>query len=114
MMTSERPQLDDLEILDLLLAEAEVNRPDRGEIPRAASAAPILSRAQRRIWFLQQMAPDNPAYAIVCAVALSGRLDLDALRSSLHEILRRHEALRTCFPAVDGRPSAALCRDWVP
>jgi hypothetical protein len=109
-MTGERPQLDDLELLDLLLTEAEVDRP---EIPRTASAAPILSRAQQRIWFLQQMAPDSPAYATVCAVALSGRLDLDALRSSFHEIVRRHGALRTCFPAVDGRPGVALCRDWV-
>jgi amino acid adenylation domain-containing protein/non-ribosomal peptide synthase protein (TIGR01720 family) len=114
MMTNELPQLDDLKVLDLLLEEAEVERPDRPEIRRTASAAPVLSRAQRRIWFLQQMAPDSPAYVIVSAVTLSGRLDLAALRSSLHEIVRRHDALRTCFPAIDGRPGAARCRDWVP
>src|SRR3954447_14322406 len=107
MMTNELPQLDDLKVLDLLLEEAEVERPDRPEIRRTASAAPVLSRAQRRIWFLQQMAPDSPAYVIVSAVTLSGRLDLAALRSSLHEIVRRHDALRTCFPAIDGRPGAA-------
>jgi hypothetical protein len=35
---------------------------------------------------------------------LQGMLDGEALRGALTEIVRRHEALRTTFPVIDGRP----------
>jgi hypothetical protein len=38
------------------------------------------------------------------AVRLLGTLDADALSRALSEVLRRHEALRTTFAAVDGAP----------
>jgi amino acid adenylation domain-containing protein/non-ribosomal peptide synthase protein (TIGR01720 family) len=105
----ERSPADNLELLDLLLADDAVERPGKPELGRRHEGLPPpLSRAQRRIWFLQQIAPESPVYNIFYAVKLSGRLDFDALRSSLAEIVRRHEALRTCFPDIDGRPSATL------
>jgi hypothetical protein len=39
---------------------------------------------------------------------LRGRLDVQALERSLKEIVRRHESLRTIFPAVDGQPVQAV------
>jgi len=38
------------------------------------------------------------------AVLLQGSLNVAALEQSINEIVRRHEALRTCFPVVEGRP----------
>jgi len=38
------------------------------------------------------------------AVRVTGPLDVAALRASLNEIVRRHEALRTTFATVGGRP----------
>ena len=35
---------------------------------------------------------------------MSGRLDVDALRRTLDEIMDRHEMLRTTFPAAEGSP----------
>ncbi|MCI4067116.1 condensation domain-containing protein, partial [Micromonospora sp. R77] len=35
---------------------------------------------------------------------IRGRLDVPALRAALHELVDRHEALRTTFPAPDGIP----------
>src|SRR3954470_23450389 len=35
-------------------------------------------------------------------VRLHGKLDVAALRTALNEIVRRHEALRTCFVAAPG------------
>ncbi|HEY6349911.1 MAG TPA: amino acid adenylation domain-containing protein, partial [Candidatus Angelobacter sp.] len=57
-----------------------------------------LSYAQQRLWFLAQLQPESGAYNMPFVLKLKGRLDKDALQFSLHEIVRRHEILRTCFP----------------
>lgn len=63
-----------------------------------------LSFAQRRLWFIDQLAPGNPVYNVPMVLRAKGRIDLDALRRSVNEIVRRHEVLRTSFPRVDGAP----------
>jgi amino acid adenylation domain-containing protein len=63
-----------------------------------------LSFAQQRLWFIDQLAPGNPAYNFPAAVHLRGPLNLAALQHSLNEIVKRHELLRTTFAIVDGRP----------
>jgi amino acid adenylation domain-containing protein len=63
-----------------------------------------LSFAQHRLWFLDQLAPGSNAYNIHAAVRLSGHLDAEALEQSVSEVVRRHEALRTTFANVAGRP----------
>src|SRR5579885_402870 len=63
-----------------------------------------LSHAQQRLWFLQQLEPANPSYHIPLPLRLRGALDEPALQASLDELLRRHESLRTCFPAPAGQP----------
>ncbi|AUX29428.1 MULTISPECIES: non-ribosomal peptide synthetase/type I polyketide synthase [Sorangium] len=71
-----------------------------GELP--------LSFAQQRLWFLDQLEPNNPTYIIPAALRLDGPLDAQALERSLREIVRRHEALRTSFPVNDGRARQAI------
>ncbi|MBK8231196.1 MAG: non-ribosomal peptide synthase/polyketide synthase [Candidatus Eisenbacteria bacterium] len=56
-----------------------------------------LSFAQQRLWFLQRLDPESPAYHLPTAVRLRGDLDRSALEWGLSEIVRRHEALRTRF-----------------
>jgi amino acid adenylation domain-containing protein len=82
---------------------AEVPRTE--SIPRRADrgAAP-LSFAQQRLWFLDQLVPGNPFYNIFDAYRLRGVLDRDAVGRALEAIVARHEALRTTFAVVDGRP----------
>ncbi|MCP4540464.1 MAG: amino acid adenylation domain-containing protein [Chloroflexi bacterium] len=67
-----------------------------------------LSFAQQRLWFMDQLVPDNPAYNAPNATRLMGPLDVAALMQTLDEIVRRHETLRTTFVAVDGRPIQAI------
>jgi amino acid adenylation domain-containing protein len=72
--------------------------------PRQRPAEPPLSFAQERLWFLAQLEPGNPAYNLALPVALHGELAPAALAGAVAEVTRRHEALRTRFPARDGRP----------
>ncbi|MDP4176564.1 MAG: condensation domain-containing protein, partial [Bacteroidota bacterium] len=64
-----------------------------------------LSFAQQRLWFLDQMEPDNPFYNISTAFKITGNFDEEALKNSLHQIVLRHEILRTTFPSADGKPT---------
>jgi amino acid adenylation domain-containing protein len=63
-----------------------------------------LSSAQRRLWLSHMLAPGSPAYHMPIALRLRGPLDLAALQGALDAVTKRHEALRTTFPAADGVP----------
>ena len=56
-----------------------------------------LSFAQARLWFLDKLDPNSAFYNIPILWRFSGKLNVTALQSSLNEITRRHEALRTNF-----------------
>ena len=74
-------------------------------ISRRDEAGPApLSFDQERLWFLGQLDPESAAYNIDTAIRMKGTLDVPVLQATLSEIVRRHEAWRTVFPAVDGRP----------
>jgi amino acid adenylation domain-containing protein len=59
-----------------------------------------ISSAQRRFWFLERLMAIPGAYTIDKAIRLKGSLHIPALRQTLTEIQRRHEALRTTFDFI--------------
>jgi amino acid adenylation domain-containing protein len=69
---------------------------------RPPGVAPSLSAAQQQVWLHSQLAPNVPLYNEILILERTGALDRAALERSLGEISRRHEILRTTFPAVDG------------
>src|SRR6185295_5648936 len=68
----------------------------------------VLSFAQQRLWFLDRFEPGSPLYTIPVAVDLTGRIERGVLGSSLGEVVRRHEVLRTSFGELSGAPYAVV------
>ena len=64
-------------------------------VARGEGEGVVLSFAQQRLWFLNQLEPDSPAYNLHAGVRLHGALKVEALEQSLDEVVRRHESLRT-------------------
>ncbi len=62
------------------------------------------SYAQRRLWFLDQLAPGSAAYNLPLAWRLRGPLDPAALEEALARIVARHEPLRTTFATDEEVP----------
>lgn len=74
----------------LLPADPEVERP--------------LSAAQRRLWFLHRLDPQDPAYNIPLALDLTGQLSEAEVRAGLDRMVRRHPILRSVVVERDGEP----------
>ncbi len=73
-----------------------------------------LSFGQRRLWFLDRLEGPNPAYNIPAALEIRGPLHPPTLERCFHEIVRRHESLRTTFAETNGRPVQAISPTLAP
>ncbi len=86
-------------------AKAAVNE----VIPRRASGGPApLSFSQQRLWFLDQLEPENPFYNVAIAARVVGLLDAEVLEAALQAVVARHAALRTTFRSVAGMPEQVV------
>lgn len=91
---------ESMEPLDSIFKLTPVN-----SITAAGVARPFtLSFAQQRMWFLDQLEPHGSVYNIPIGLRLRGPIDVESLERSLSEIVRRHEVLRSTFPATGGQP----------
>jgi amino acid adenylation domain-containing protein len=91
-------------LLRLLLADEGLDAAPASIPPRPAGAAPVLSYAQERMWFLSRFEPEGSALNIRLAVRVRGELDLDALRRAVAAIVARHDVLRTTIVDEAGDP----------
>ncbi|HEX5760996.1 MAG TPA: amino acid adenylation domain-containing protein [Thermoanaerobaculia bacterium] len=102
----ERPRLAEL-------AEA-VREVRRASVSLTAAAPPLaalprtgpvpLSFAQERLWLLEQLEGDGVLYNLTLALEIDGALNVPALAAALSRVVARHEALRTRFVVLEGRP----------
>ena len=74
----------------------------RAIVPANRMGPLLLSWAQQRLWFLEQMEDLGTAYHMPVVLRLQGALDVQALQRTLDTIVARHEALRTVFVQADG------------
>jgi len=90
-------------------AESSAPRPT---IPRRSPDEPaVLSLAEERLWFFDQLEPQHPFYNLPVAASVVGPLDEAAFEESLQQLARRHETLRTVFPIHQGRPLRKVVQD---
>ncbi|GAA0467063.1 hypothetical protein Ade02nite_93060 [Paractinoplanes deccanensis] len=81
------------------------DRPDPGRIAPARRDRPLpLSSGQRRLWFVDQLAPGGSAYNVPFAVRVRGPVDAGTLAAALSTVVERHESLRTVFREAGGEP----------
>ncbi len=73
-------------------------------LPAPRDGQLLPSFTQEALWFLDQLERGRATYTIYSPLRIRGPLNVATVERALNEILRRHEALRTRFPAVDGRP----------
>jgi amino acid adenylation domain-containing protein len=79
--------------------------PELPPIVRVARDKPLpLSLNQEHLWRIDQMMPGTQFFNVPFVYQLSGALNFKALESAAKEIVRRHEALRTVFGEVEGKP----------
>ncbi len=62
------------------------------------------SSAQRRLWFLHRLGVPSSTYNLPLVTRIWGPLDRDALAAALHDVIERHEVLRTVYAERDGEP----------
>ena len=78
--------------------------PDVSITPRVATWIAPVSFAQRRLWFLEQLQQDEVPYTLHVVQHLKFCVDPLCLERAIHEIVQRHDILRTTFVLQDEEP----------
>nr|WP_275106700.1 non-ribosomal peptide synthetase [Oceanipulchritudo coccoides] len=75
-----------------------------GIIKRPANEPALASPGQQRIWLLHQVEPSSPNYNIAQYLEYPvDTIEVERIRQTMDEMLRRHPVLRTTFTLQDGQ-----------
>ena len=86
----------------LIDARASVETTDDPQL-HDADGDDVLSAAQRRLWFIEQLEGPSAAYTMPLVVRLSGPLAPERVVAAVRAVLGRHAELRCRYPAgIDG------------
>ncbi|WP_250944740.1 non-ribosomal peptide synthetase [Clostridium felsineum] len=64
----------------------------------------MMSSAQKRIYLIQQMGDQGTVYNMPQSLRLRGKVNLEAIKNAMQELINRHEILRTEFLMINGEP----------
>ena len=89
--------------------------------PRNAALVPLqhvdrnkpipVSFAQQSLWLQYQLEGRSNTYNLPFAYRLEGELNIAALEKSLRYLITRHDALRTSFKLIDGKPCQVIAEN---
>jgi non-ribosomal peptide synthetase component F/acyl carrier protein len=97
-------RIDQARLEELGIATEPIRSLSRDEHTHVPIEHPPLSFAQQRLWFIEQLEPNNSLYNTPAVVRLSGTLNVAILERSINSVIQRHEALRTTFTMENERP----------
>jgi amino acid adenylation domain-containing protein/non-ribosomal peptide synthase protein (TIGR01720 family) len=66
------------------------------------------SYMQMKFWYVEQIAKNSIPYNMSGFVRFTGRLDTSCLKTAFGEVIKRHEALRSCFVEEKGTVAVKL------
>ncbi|QNS09248.1 non-ribosomal peptide synthetase [Streptomyces xanthii] len=95
---------------------ARADRPPLRPVPHGTE--PAMSYAQHRMWVLREVEGAAPTYNMPIALRITGPLHRGALRDALHDLVARHESLRTVYPRGERGAAPRLlppeeARPWI-
>lgn len=89
--------------------ENNLNRDKFEPIPVAETSEYYpLSSAQKRLFIMDQLNPNNPTYNIMVGLEIEEQLDINKVEDSLKEVIKKHDSLRTSFKIIDGAPKQII------
>ena len=89
-------------------ADGSLSQHERIVSPEILTGDAPLSHGERALWMLHQLYPQSAASNVMVALRLGDAVDVAALRRAFAALVHRHAALRTAYPARDGRPVRAV------
>jgi len=89
-------------LLDRWRSQQKKKEPIAAIAKRPIGTRAPLSLGQQRLWFLQQLHPNNPFYHYADVLRLKGRLVEEHLRESFRQLAQKYAILRTTFPSDKG------------
>lgn len=101
------------ETVALLASRAGCPLPRLSMVENSRTRIPA-TEFQKRLWLLSAINPEDSGAQLRIRLEMNGPLDVDALRTALHQLVQRHESLRTTFEEQDGQlwqvihPQAAI------
>ncbi|MGD2087710.1 MAG: amino acid adenylation domain-containing protein [Candidatus Aminicenantes bacterium] len=63
-----------------------------------------LSSAQRGLYFMHKIQPEDLSYNNLITLEIKGNLDKEKLEETFNQLIKRHESLRTSFMELEGKP----------
>lgn len=86
--------------------KSSIHKNEITKIPDTVSIP--LSHEQKRLWFLQQLNPDNSFYNYSELYRLEGNIDVVLFEKSIRLIEEKHDILRSTYHIEDGVPTVKI------
>ncbi len=88
-------------LVNVVLEKLDTAASDPADARSAGAAAlePTMSVGQEALWFVEQIAPGNPAYGLAMCIGVRPQPDESLINTAFQHVVARHECLRLSFPS---------------